>query len=126
MRNKEEKEFKIGRERQNFLISFFAIPIDFACLILDPVLFQSLVASPMKVCYDLGSLKFSEVTLLVTLVSWGCFTASNFPSCKMKFKKGDEDFSMIPEAAEAFCIGHFYDLPAQSQDAKVSEAPIVE
>ena len=35
-------------------------------------LFQSLVASPIKVCWDLGSLKFSDVTLRVILVAKEC------------------------------------------------------
>ena len=39
---------QMGKFLQNNLISFFAIPIDFAFLIILGALFQSLVASPIK------------------------------------------------------------------------------
>ena len=53
------------------------MPMDFACLIVMGALFHNLVASPMKVSLDLGSMKFSDVTLLVTLVSFVGFILSN-------------------------------------------------
>ena len=56
---------------QNVLISIFAMLIDLACLMEFGALFHNLVASPMKVCLDFGSLRFSDVTLLVILESIG-------------------------------------------------------
>ena len=60
-------KFQIGRVRQKILISFFAIPIDFACLILEPILFQSLVAYPTNVFIVAGSITLSFVIPLVKI-----------------------------------------------------------
>ena len=71
--------FYIGRDLQYFIISCLAVPIVFAILIDIGALFHILVASPIKEVSDLGSFRFSFVTLLVVLDS---FPSVLFPMCR--------------------------------------------